>query len=89
MLAVFSIKNFSIKQFCFQLYVGLFFRTHLCSVDCWSVPQREIICILSEAFDQPEVFPLEHHMDPETMGIWIHIIPKTFRVSSSTFTIQC
>ena len=45
--------------------------------------------VLSEAFDQPEVFPLGHHMDPETMGIWMHIIPKTFRVSSSTSSIQC
>ena len=24
--------------------------------------------ILSEAFDQPEVFPLGHHFDPETWG---------------------
>ncbi|KAM7440027.1 hypothetical protein ABFA07_010670 [Porites harrisoni] len=37
--------------------------------------------VLSEAFDQPEVFPLGHHMDPETMGIWMHVIPKTFRDS--------
>ena len=45
--------------------------------------------VLSEAFDQLEVFRLGHHMDPETMGIWMHVIPKTFRVSSSTSSIQC
>ena len=37
-------KKISINHFCFQLYVPLFFRTHLCSVDRWSLPQREIKC---------------------------------------------
>ena len=27
--------------------------------------------ILSQAFDQPDVFPLGHKMEAETMGIWI------------------
>lgn len=38
--------------------------------------------VLSESFDQPEVFPLGHHFDPETMGIWMWIVPKTFRDSN-------
>ena len=38
--------------------------------------------ILSEAFDQPEVFPLGHHFDPETVGIWMWIVPQKMRVSS-------
>lgn len=36
--------------------------------------------VLSEAFDQPGVFPLGHHFDPETMGIWMWIVPRKFRV---------
>ena len=36
--------------------------------------------VLSEAFNQPQVFPLGHHMEPETMGIWLWIVPDKFRV---------
>lgn len=38
--------------------------------------------ILSEVFDQPEVFPLGHHFDPETMGIWMWVVPKKIRDST-------
>ena len=36
--------------------------------------------ILSEVFDQPDVFPLGHSFVAETMGIWIWIVPEKFRV---------
>ena len=36
--------------------------------------------ILSEAFDQPDVFPLGHQMVPETMGIWLWIVPGKYKV---------
>ena len=36
--------------------------------------------ILSEAFDQPEVFPLGHEMVAETMGIWLWIVPDKYKV---------
>jgi len=36
--------------------------------------------VLSQAFQQPQVFPLGHHMDPETMGIWLWIVPEKFKV---------
>ena len=36
--------------------------------------------VLSEAFEQPEVFPLGHHFDPETMGIWMWVVPQKIRV---------
>lgn len=36
--------------------------------------------ILSKAFDQGEVFPLGHELDPETMGIWMWIVPNKFTV---------
>lgn len=35
--------------------------------------------VLSETFNQPQVFPLGHHMEPETMGIWLWIVPDKFR----------
>ena len=36
--------------------------------------------ILSKSFDQGEVFPLGHVLDPETMGIWMWIVPDKFKV---------
>ena len=42
--------------------------------------------ILSKAFDQGEMFPLGHFLDPETMGIWMWIVPEKFKVLI-TFTI--
>ena len=36
--------------------------------------------ILSQAFGQPDVFPLGHKMEAETMGIWIWIVPEKFKV---------
>ena len=38
--------------------------------------------ILSRAFEQGEVFPLGHTLDPETMGIWMWIVPKKYKVGS-------
>ncbi|XP_031568053.1 LOW QUALITY PROTEIN: guanylate-binding protein 4-like [Actinia tenebrosa] len=44
--------------------------------------------ILSKAFDQGEVFPLGHYMDPETMGIWLWIVPQKFQDSTGRdFTV--
>ena len=37
--------------------------------------------ILSKVFDQGEVFPLGHELDPETMGIWMWIVPEKFQVT--------
>ena len=36
--------------------------------------------ILSEAFDQPDVFPLGHEMESETMGIWLWVVPDKYEV---------
>ena len=36
--------------------------------------------ILSKIFEQGEVFPLGHELDPETMGIWMWIVPEKFQV---------
>lgn len=36
--------------------------------------------ILSKAFEQGEVFPLGHELDPETIGIWMWIVPEKFQV---------
>ena len=40
--------------------------------------------MLSEVFDQPSVFRLGHTLDPETVGIWIWIVPETQKVRQST-----
>ena len=42
--------------------------------------------ILSEVFDQPDVFPLGHSFDPETMGIWMWIVPGKFQVMRPIYT---
>ncbi|XP_068674619.1 guanylate-binding protein 6-like [Montipora foliosa] len=43
---------------------------------------------LSEAFDQPEVFPLGHTMEAETMGIWLWVVPEKFKDSrGQEFTV--
>ena len=34
--------------------------------------------ILSRAFDQGDVFPLGHSLDPETMGIWMWVVPEKY-----------
>ena len=36
--------------------------------------------ILSKAFDQGGVFPLGYCLDPETMGIWMWVVPEKIRV---------
>lgn len=41
--------------------------------------------ILSEAFDQPGVFPLGHEFDPKTMGIWMWIVPEKYKVRNVAF----
>lgn len=35
--------------------------------------------ILSRVFDQPNVFPLGHSFEPETMGIWMWVVPEKYR----------
>jgi len=42
--------------------------------------------VLSEAFNQPEVFPLGHEMAAETMGIWLWIVPEKYKVGNSNFS---
>ncbi|KAJ7380878.1 hypothetical protein OS493_004461 [Desmophyllum pertusum] len=44
--------------------------------------------VLSEAFSQPQVFPIGHHMEAETMGIWSWIVPGKFKGSrGQEFTV--
>ena len=54
----------------------------VCIVSIARPYRKEKSYILSEACDQPEVFPLGHHFDPETVGIWMWIVPQKMRVSS-------
>jgi len=44
--------------------------------------------ILSETFDQPDVFPIGHEMVAETMGIWLWIVPEKYKDSNGQeFTV--
>ncbi|KXJ09693.1 guanylate-binding protein 6 [Exaiptasia diaphana] len=44
--------------------------------------------ILSKVFDQGQVFPLGHLLDPETMGIWLWVVPEKFKDSTGReFTV--
>ena len=43
--------------------------------------------ILSEVFGQQNVFSIGHRMDPETMGLWMWIVPETFTVHCISFCI--
>jgi len=44
--------------------------------------------MLSKAFDQGDVFPLGHELDPETMGIWMWIVPDKFKdTNGQEFTV--
>ena len=39
--------------------------------------------VLSQAFDQPGVFPLGHFMEAETMEIWLWVVPGKYKVWNS------
>ncbi|XP_067054266.1 guanylate-binding protein 1-like isoform X3 [Acropora muricata] len=44
--------------------------------------------ILSKAFDQGVVFPLGHCLEPETMGIWMWVVPEKIKdTDSQEFTV--
>ena len=36
--------------------------------------------ILSETFEQEDVFPVGFRTDPETMGVWMWILPQIMQV---------
>ena len=56
-------------------------------VACISGPLRKGKSFaLSEVFNQPNVFRLGHEMKAETIGIWLWIVPETYKVRESTST---
>ena len=42
--------------------------------------------ILSKVFGYEGVFSLGHSMDPETMGVWMWIVPEKYKVTSQYVT---
>ena len=65
-----------------RLFTLLCITGSVCTVAVSGPLRKGKSYILSEAFDQPEVFPLGHEFDPETMGIWMWIVPEKYKVQN-------
>ena len=58
-----------------------FFLVPVCPVSIAGPYRKGKSFVLSEVFSQPEVFPLGHNFKPETMEIWLWIVPGEFKVN--------
>ena len=58
-----------------------FFLVPVCPVSIAGPYRNGKSFVLSEVFSQPDVFPLGHNFKPETMGIWLWIVPGVLKVN--------
>lgn len=65
-----------LSQYSFPFFLG-----PVCVVSIDGPYRKGKSYVLSEVFSQPEVFPLGHHLRPETLGIWLWIVPEVFKVN--------
>ena len=78
-----SIKGF--VDLCFRRLLLLL--GPVCVVSIAGPCRRGKSYILSKAFDQDEVFPLGSSMDPETMGIWMWVVPNKIKVRTDPLCV--
>ena len=64
------------SQFSFPFFLG-----PVCVVAIAGPCRKGKSFFLSKVFNQPDVFPVGHDFTPETMGIWLWIVPEVFKVN--------
>ena len=62
-----------------------FFSEPVCVVSITGPCRDGKSYIIGEVFGQMDVFSIGHEMDPETMGIWMWIVPHAYKVLASSW----
>ena len=67
----------------------MFKKGPICAVSITGACRRGKSYFLSAVFQQPDVFPVGHGFDIETIGIWLWIVPKKYRVCFLNWFFLC
>lgn len=63
-----------------ELSARFFFSEPVCVVSIAGPCRDGKSYVLGKVFGQMDVFSIGHEMDPETMGLWMWIVPQKFKV---------